>query len=52
MCMKTSIDDNENLCRLDVLGVTDIARDDIAVHQDFKDQYRRSKDSSCGTGLM
>lgn len=29
MCAKTSIDDYENLCRLDVLGVTDIPRDDI-----------------------
>ena len=44
MWMKTSIDDNENLCRLDVLGVTYIALVHIAVHQDFKDQLRRSKD--------
>ena len=29
MCAKTSIDDYENLCRLDVLGVTGIPRDDI-----------------------
>ena len=29
MCAKTSIDDYGNLCRLDVLGVTDIPRDDI-----------------------
>ena len=34
MCMKTSIDDYENLCRLDVFGVIDIARGDIKVHQD------------------
>ena len=34
MCMKTSIEDYENLCRLDVLDVIDIARGDIKVHQD------------------
>ena len=43
MCTKTFIDDQENLCRVDVLGVADIARDDVAVHQDFKDQLRRNK---------
>ena len=54
MCTKTSKDDYENLSLLEVLlddlvfcrlGATDIARDDIAVHQDLKDQLRRSKDS-------
>lgn len=29
MCAKTSIDDYENLCRLDVLSGRDIARNDI-----------------------
>ena len=33
MCTKTSIEDYENLCRLDVLDVIDIARGDIKVHQ-------------------
>ena len=51
-CTKTSIDDYENLCRLDALGVTDILQDDIPVLQDLKDQLRRSKDSWCKTGLM
>ena len=54
MCTKTSKDAYENLSLLEVLlddlvfcrlGATDIARDDIAVHQDLKDQLRRSKDS-------
>lgn len=46
MCTKTSIDDYENLCRLCVLGVRDIAHDDsAAMHQDFKDQLWRNKDS-------
>ena len=48
MCTKTSI----NPCRLDVLRVTGIALDDIAVHQDFNDQFRRSKDGWYETGLM
>ena len=52
MWMKTSIDDNGNLCRLDVLGVTYIALVHIAVHQDFKDQLRRSKDCWYKTVLM
>ena len=34
----------KNLCRLDILGVEDIVLDDSAVHQDIKDQLRRSKD--------
>ena len=42
-CMKTSRDDNESLCRLDVLGATDIAREDITDHQDFKDQLREAR---------
>ena len=33
MFTKASIDDYENLCKLDVLGVTDIVRDDSATHQ-------------------
>ena len=33
MCTKTSIEHYENLCRLDVLDVTNIARGDIKVHQ-------------------
>ena len=34
------------ICRLGVLGVRDIARDDsAAMHHDFKDQLRRNKDS-------
>ena len=45
MCTKTSINDCENLCRSNVLSVTDVARDDTAVYQDFKDQFRRSKDA-------
>ena len=54
MCTKTSKDDYENLSLLEVLlddlvfcrlGATDIARDDIAVHHNLKDQLRRSKDS-------
>lgn len=36
ICRKNSIIDYENLCVLDVFGVTDIVRNDIAVHQDFK----------------
>lgn len=46
MCTKTSIYDYKNLCRLCVLGVRDIAHDDsAAMHQDFKDQLRKNKDS-------
>ena len=52
ICTKTSIDDYENLCILDVFGVTDIASDDIAVHQDFKDQPSRSKYGWYKTGLI
>ena len=51
MSTKTSIDDYVNLCRLDVLSLTDIARDDIAVLQDFKDQLRRSKEGWWKTAL-
>ena len=40
-CRKTSIDDYGNPCRLDVLGETDILRDDSTVYQDFKDQMMR-----------
>ena len=40
MWVEASIDDYENLCRLDGLGVTDIAR---AWYQECKDQLRRSK---------
>ena len=50
--MKTYIDDNENLCRLDILCVTGIARGHIAVHQDFKDQLRIGKDGWHETRLM
>ena len=45
MCTKTSKEvllDDLVFCRL---GATDIARDDIAVHHNLKDQLRRSKDS-------
>ena len=52
MCMKTSIDDYENLCRLDALGVTDIICNDITVHQDFKNQLERSNDGWYESGLM
>ena len=52
MWMKTFIDDNENLCRLDVSGVTNIALVHIAVHHDFKDQLRRIKDCWYKTVLM
>ena len=52
MWTKTFIDDYENPWRLDVLGVTYIARDHIAIHQDFKDQLKRSKDGWYETGLM
>ena len=52
MCTKTSTDDYENLCRLDVLGVTDITCNDIAVFLEFKDQLRRSKDGWYKTGLI
>ena len=52
MCMKTSIDDYGNLCRLDVLGVIDILRDDSTVHQDFKDKMMKNKDGWYETSLM
>lgn len=52
MWTKAFIDDYENPWRLDVLGVTYIARDHIAIHQDFKDQLKRSKDGWYETGLM
>ena len=52
MSAKISIDDYENLCRLCVLGVTGIALHDIAVHQNFKDKRRTSKDGWYETGLM
>ena len=42
----------ENLCRKDVLGVAGIVCNDNAVHQDIKDQLRRSKDGCYETGLM
>ena len=38
--------------KLAVLGVANIAYDDIAVYQDFKDQLRRNKHGSYKTGLM
>ena len=44
MCSKISTDDYENLYRLDILGVKDIVLNDNVVHQDIKDQLRRSKD--------
>ena len=50
--MKTSIDDYGNLCRLDVLVVIDILRDDSTVHQDFKDNMMKSKDGWYETSLM
>ena len=52
MCMKTSIDDYGNLCRLDVLVPIDIVRDDSTVHQDFKDKMMKSKDGWYETSLM
>ena len=52
MCTNISLDDHENLCRLDALGVTDIVCDDFVVYQDFEDQLRRSKDGYYKTGLM
>ena len=36
--MHEGLYDYENLWRLDVLGATSIAHDDIAVQQDFKNQ--------------
>ena len=51
-CTKTTIDVYENLYRLDVLGAIDIARDNTAVHQYFKDQLRRSKGCWYETGWM
>ena len=44
MCSKISIDDYENLYRLDILGVKYIVLHDNVVHHDIKDQLRRSKD--------
>ena len=44
MCRKTFLDDYENLCRLYVMGIPNIVRDNSAVHHDFKDQLKRSKD--------
>ena len=41
--MYESVDNNENLCKLYVLGVTDVARDDLTKHQDSKDRLRESK---------
>lgn len=52
MCTKTPIGVYENLWRLDVLGVIDTVRDDIAIHQDFKDQLKRSKEGQNETRLM
>ena len=52
ICIKTSIDDYENIYRFDLLGVVDIARDNSAVHRDLKDQLRRSKDDLYKTGLV
>ena len=51
-CTKITIDVYENLYRLDVLGAIDIARDNTAVHQYFKDQLRRSKCCWYETGWM
>ena len=52
ICIKTSIDDYENIYRFDLLGVVDIARDNSAVHRDLKGQLRRSKDDLYETRLM
>ena len=52
MFTRTSLHDYENLCRLDVLGVADIALNNIAVHQNFKDQLMRSKDECYETGFI
>lgn len=52
ICIKTSIDNYENIYRFDLLGVVDIACDNSAVNRDLKDQLRRSKDDLYETGLM
>ena len=49
---KTSVDGYENVCNLDVFGVTVIARDVIFCTSIFKDQLRRCKDGWCRAGLM
>ena len=43
MVTKTFTDDNENLYRLDVLGVTDSVSDEGTMHQEFKEQLRKDK---------
>ena len=43
MVTNTFTDDNENLYRLDVLGVTDSVSDEGTVHQEFKEQLRKDK---------
>ena len=46
--MHEGLYDYEILWRLDVLGATSIARDDIAVQQDFKNQEARLADTKLG----
>ena len=50
---RTSIDDYEKLCNLDVLGVQDIPKShqDI-VHTNFKEQLKQSDKGWYETGLM
>ena len=50
MCTETSM--YAYLCRKGVLGVAGTVCDDNAVHQDIKDQLRRSKDGCYETGLI
>ena len=50
--MHEGLYDYENLWRLDVLGATSIAHDDIAVQQDFKNQLKRGKVGWYETRLM
>ena len=52
MHTKTSIGDYENLCRLDVLAIRYLARDDSAMHENFKDQLRRNKVGCYETEMM
>ena len=51
MVIKTSIDDYENLYRLDVLELTDSVSDEYNVHQEFK-ELRKDKNGWHETGLI
>ena len=52
MVTKTSIDEYENLYRLDVLGMIDSVSDEGIVHQEFKEQLRKDKNDWYETGLI